>query len=371
MDPTLIEPTLLAALLSPINETAPAGHDLTYSSCFDDIREARRADDPSLAQGDWETVVKVAEWPKVRNLCERALRTESKDFQLAIWYCEAQTRLHGFAGAAFGFDLLAGLLERYWEQAYPELDPHDLDERLSKFEWLNRQLPQTLGEVALTSREQGSYHRLDWEAAQAIENQSLKDPEVREKAERAGKVSMDTFERAALGSGRSYYQQLTDQLQAALAAADRLDSMVEQRFGEQAPSLRDIREALGASAEVAERLLHKLGGPMQQAPTEHNEPAAANTARKEPTFTMPTDIPALQPPRQPVGPIRDRREAVQRLREVADYFRMYEPHSPVAHLAERTAKWAEMSLEQWLSSVIKDDSTLRQLHELLDVPPGA
>ena len=39
-------------------------------------------------------------------------------------------------------------------------------------------------------------------------------------------------------------------------------------------------------------------------------------------------------------------------------------------LAERAASWAEMPLEKWLESVIKNDATLRQLRELLDIREG-
>ncbi|MCW3479778.1 hypothetical protein OL229_09405 [Neisseriaceae bacterium JH1-16] len=67
------------------------------------------------------------------------------------------------------------------------------------------------------------------------------------------------------------------------------------------------------------------------------------------------------------GPIANRADAVRMLGEVARYFRANGPHSPVALLAERAARWAQMSLEEWLQHVIKDDSTLRQLQELLDV----
>jgi type VI secretion system protein ImpA len=42
--------------------------------------------------------------------------------------------------------------------------------------------------------------------------------------------------------------------------------------------------------------------------------------------------------------------------------------TPVALLAERAANWAEMPLEHWLEAVIKDQSTLGQLRELLDIP---
>lgn len=68
-----------------------------------------------------------------------------------------------------------------------------------------------------------------------------------------------------------------------------------------------------------------------------------------------------------VGAIRNRADAVRALRDVAKYFRHNEPHSPVSLLAERAAKWAEMPLEHWLATVIKDDGTLAQLKDLLDI----
>jgi len=85
-------------------------------------------------------------------------------------------------------------------------------------------------------------------------------------------------------------------------------------------------------------------------------------------------VPAVEPAAasQPiaVGAIRTRGDAINALRAVSRYFRANEPHSPVSLLAERAAKWAEMPIETWLSSVIKDETTLRDLRELLDFNPG-
>src|SRR5699024_6464198 len=64
--------------------------------------------------------------------------------------------------------------------------------------------------------------------------------------------------------------------------------------------------------------------------------------------------------------ITSRLEALQQLQRVADFFRQTEPHSPVAYLAERAAKWGEMPLHAWLKSVVKEESgALVHLEELL------
>ena len=53
------------------------------------------------------------------------------------------------------------------------------------------------------------------------------------------------------------------------------------------------------------------------------------------------------------------------LRQLADFFRRTEPHSPVAYLAEKAASWAELPLHLWLRAVVKDSGTLAQLDEML------
>ena len=65
------------------------------------------------------------------------------------------------------------------------------------------------------------------------------------------------------------------------------------------------------------------------------------------------------------GPIQTRKHAIAQLREVADYFRRTEPHSPVAYLAEKAAAWGEQPLHVWLRGVVKDDSAFAHIEELL------
>ena len=84
------------------------------------------------------------------------------------------------------------------------------------------------------------------------------------------------------------------------------------------------------------------------------------------------DAPAIdgEAPTGNNGPIASRRQALAQLREVAEFFRRTEPHSPVAYLADKAASWGEMPLHVWLKRVIKDETILSQVEELLDVDSG-
>jgi type VI secretion system protein ImpA len=67
------------------------------------------------------------------------------------------------------------------------------------------------------------------------------------------------------------------------------------------------------------------------------------------------------------GQVAHRDQALAQLRQVAEFFRRTEPHSPVAYLAEKAARWGEQPLHAWLRSVIKDDASLARLEDLLGI----
>ena len=63
------------ALLAPIDGHAATGEDLSFSVEFDRIIENRRADDPTLDQGAWQTDIKYADWGSVLRDCNQLLQT--------------------------------------------------------------------------------------------------------------------------------------------------------------------------------------------------------------------------------------------------------------------------------------------------------
>jgi type VI secretion system protein ImpA len=357
--------SLVAQLLEPIPGDDIGGTDVAFDPIVDEIREARRQDDPTLSQGDWETEVKIAQWPRVRELAEKVLREQSKDLQVAAWYAEAMTRVQGFGGLAVGLAVFEGLINDFWEFCYPSLDPEDLDERASRIEWINRQLPAAIRELALTDRSSGGYSWLRWEESRVVENFGLKDPAAREKAIANGKLSGDAFDKAVQLSGRGYYESLYERIETARVLAQSLEKRVDERFGQDAPSLRDLRQALQACSELVVKLLARFGVVAAGSAPTKDKPVPGAAQVETVAATAASAAVASQP--IAVGQIATRNDAINALREAARYFRRNEPHSPVAPLAERAAKWAEMPLEQWLASVIKDEGTLGQLRELLDL----
>ncbi len=102
-------------ILAPIAGENPSGIDLRYDTkllIYDKIREARRQDD-GLAQGDWQSERKTANYPLVIKLSQDTLATVSKDLQLAAWLTEALLAMEHYAGLCQGLTLCNELVGEF------------------------------------------------------------------------------------------------------------------------------------------------------------------------------------------------------------------------------------------------------------------
>ena len=61
------------AILAPIPGDNPSGEDMRYSAVYEQIKDARRADD-LLDQGAWQRDVKKSDWDMVIKVSSEALQ---------------------------------------------------------------------------------------------------------------------------------------------------------------------------------------------------------------------------------------------------------------------------------------------------------
>lgn len=342
---------LLESVLRPISPDNPGGEDLTYAPELDLLRSARKGDDPSLSQGEWVRELRAPEWGKVRGVAEELLCTRSKHLQVAAWYAEALAHLEGFSGVATGLRVMTGLLDQHWETCHPLPDGDDVDERSGRLDWYCVQMTGIVRGLPLLRTDVGGYSWAHWDEARTVENLGKRDASLREAALAEGKLSMDAFQRAVAMTPLAHLELLEQQVLEARQGGEALQGVIDKRFGIEGPPMDDLEAALKDVAELLVGLLkpHRLSVPQEAV----LEPVQGH------------DLPTMH--LEPVGAVRSRQEAIRRLREVSAYFREREPHSPVAYLVERAARWADMPLERWLASVVKDQGTLGDLKELLGV----
>jgi len=151
-------------LLQPIPGSNPAGANLRYDPIYDKIKEARREEE-DVDQGDWKRTRKVADWPQVIKLAGDALATKSKDLQIAAWLTEALLKQESLGGLRAGLELLRRMLEKFWEQLYPELEGGDAELRAGPLTWVGRYLDAGVRTVPLTK---AGHHMLKYKESRTV-----------------------------------------------------------------------------------------------------------------------------------------------------------------------------------------------------------
>jgi type VI secretion system protein ImpA len=258
----------LAALLAPLPGDNPAGEDMRYQPLYDAIKEARRADD-LLDRGDWGRELKTADWDTVITLATEALSRKTKDLMIAAWLMEALLTTEGFAGAAVGLTLLEGLLRDFWDHVYPLAEDGDLDYRCGPLEFVNDKLTLLIRTVPLTDSRMGpGYSWLQWQESVKVGKETdilnqwgdVDDTkkQARDQLIADGKLTGEAFEAAVQVSGRAFYEELMQLIQSCLDIFLRLDALVDEKFGNEAPRLSDFRTALeDCEAQVGKILKEK------------------------------------------------------------------------------------------------------------------
>lgn len=268
---------IIDELLLPIPGTDPAGSDLRYTTCYEEIMEARRCED-AIAMGDWRHCVKTANWEKAVALTVSALSTRSKDLQIAVWLAEALTVLHGFRGLEQGVRLVAGLVERFWEGVYPQAEGGDLEYRAAPFLFLNEKVALHVRHIPLTDPEvTHGYSWLKWQQSRQVGSEAETrnrygeiDEEKKNRREALlaeDAVSVEAFDAAAEQSKGRFARETRAQLSGCRESLEQLVLLLQEKFGGAAPSLSDLIGVIEACSALLDRV---YGG----VPAEQAEPIA-------------------------------------------------------------------------------------------------
>lgn len=357
----------LDALLAPIAGENPAGESLKDVGIYDQIREARRADD-DLEQGDWKRETKVADWRRVIDLTTDALASKSKDLQLCAWLAEALVKAHGFGGLRDALALTRGLHELFWEGLYPEAEDGDLEWRANAVSWMDRQTASAAKTVALTNSPVSinlSFN--EWEVSKSftipedIESltgeEAARVEELMSRAADEGKHTSLEWKAAKGASRRAFYESLATVLNECWSEFQSLDHTMDEKFGRETPGLGALKKALEeirtlVAATLKEKRLLEPNSSDASADGANGASAAGGGA-------------AVAAVARVGGAPSSRQAAMRQLAEVAEYFRRNEPHSPIPYLIERAINWGNMPLELWLRDVVKNDDVLGYVRETL------
>ena len=334
---------LRADLLTPIAGDNPSGTSLRYDPVYDQIKEARRQDDVG-PQGDWQRERKVADYRQVVDLASKCIAERSKDLQLAVWLTEAALHREKFPGLQQGLDLLRGFLEQFWDTFYPEIEDGDLEARVVLLGWVGGRLvdpvrlktPITAGGLSLydylESRRIGSEE-------DAAENESKR--EARAAAVKEGKATLEDFDRDAASTSTAQYEAWVAAMDGCLGSLTALDTLCDEKFGQDAPAFQPLRAALEEVRHTANQILQKRPGRSAPESEPEGESEAQTVYADE---SVAEDTPRATPRKKATLSLEpeDLDDVTARLHAVAKFLRAQDSSNPAPYLMLRGYRWGEL-----------------------------
>lgn len=343
----------IESLLRPISDDRLTGPNLRLiaeDTTFRDLEEFRREEDAAFSASGEE---KTADWRNVADLAASALETKSKDFQLAAYLTEASTRLDGFSGLAAGLSLTRQLIEDFWLQLHPGYEEDGEIFMALRAKWISwmgtsRDFLSAVKAVPITSGpgvEPYAWRHYE-ESQRMADAAAVGDPTAYEEMVASGMITEGQWESALGGTPRERLNEVLEALRTCDKEVTLLETLCNEFFTEDEPSVMELR---GVVRDCLEHVEAAMAGESVAAADAGGEAAAGESVGDE-------GVPAAGGG-GPAGPIRTRDEAYRRLREVADFLRRTEPHSPVSLLVERAIHWGSMSFPDMIRDVLGGEDT--------------
>lgn len=357
-------------LLEPISEDNPAGTDIredaSPASPFYTIKDARNAARTAERNSMFDGGSSEADdnWRKTQELAPDILKNHSKDLEIASWYTEALLRRYGYQGLRDGFTLIRRLVEEYWDNLFPMPDEDGLETRVAPLTGLNGEgaegvLIAPIRNVPLTEGASVGPFNF-WQYQQALDIQKIVDEEQR--AERAAKngFSLEDIDKAVAESSETFYVDLVHDLEHSIDEFTKISNLLDQHCGvHDAPPTSNIlgvlRDCLGAVKHIAKHKLPVASDP-DQAEGEEADGAVAADGSASPAAAAVAR-----------GPVKNRDDAFRQLREISEFFRKTEPHSPISYVLEKAVKWGNMNLAELVQELIPDSSSREYFGSLTGV----
>jgi type VI secretion system protein ImpA len=327
----------IESLLGEIGPEARCGEDISQDGEFFELEALVRPKPPGAVQTAEEAQIVEPNWMEIQRKAF-ALLQRSRHLQVALYFSLALLTTEGLSGLRDGLYLLHGLLERFWDDLQPQLDPQDDNdptERINILMPLSIEPTSPWDPVRFRSR----VLRLPLCNSRRTGRFSLRDIQIAlgEKMTPEGGREIPQMPIIQAAFRETAAEELQTTLRGACQAMEHLDG-IRRVFQERTrdgtgPDLTGLRGDL----EKVRRVLEEYAG---------SGPAAGSAVSND----APTDPVPQREPTTMTGEIRSRSDALAAIERACRYFEGQEPSSPVPLLLRRAQRLASKTFLE----IIKD-----------------
>jgi type VI secretion system protein ImpA len=312
------------------------------------------------------------------------LTTETKDFQIAAWLCDAWIRTSQIEGLHIGLELVHRVAEQYWDCAWPEITDNDCDRRVAPFVWMNSNLPLTLrlhGVLLPASlyRSQ-AITLLDWENAPIADDA---------KSGMDAKLSRRDIRDSVMLSDSDWLHTLSKNTSHCLHALQQLTQYLDHQLAKESPSLAKLENQLLILQSAVDDLSQRLPEPKTEAAhgmegadsageipntsanleavskefkTNSGKLASGQSIAEEP-WQLQLDDAGL-----PI--FHTKAHAYAALEAIAAYLHTTDPHDPAPYLVQRAVELGNMPFPQLIQEITATAGSMEKFFELLGIDAG-
>jgi type VI secretion system protein ImpA len=287
---------------------------------------------PDVQYGDTVVAATPPDW-KAAQALSLELFNRSRDLRVAAHLARALLNRHGFAGLAEGLALIEGLLERYWEHVYPQLDPDDDNDPTARINALAVLVEQSgmlrdVRDTALAaSRTHGVVRLRDIDYATG-------EMPVPEGVEPPTLASID----AAIADVRGEAAATHASLLAARQSNTRIEMLLTERVG----------AAQAIDLSPLSRLLQQAAGYLGERVGDDSPQAADETLEGE--ANAPAGVGGARPAASGAE-VNSRQDVIRLLDKICAYYEQHEPSSPVPLLLTRARRLVDKSFIEILQDL--------------------
>ncbi len=351
------------AILAPFEGESRRGIDLREdedpNNLYRRVRDARgRArDEERQAEIDGASPsVAAYVWQDVWDLGRQYLETKGKDLEIVAYMVEASIRLGGCAGLGTAVNMLADLIDQYWNDLYPAPDEDGEEVTIQPITRLNGDvITQPLLRIEITSNSASAGPFAVWQYDQAKRLESLPASEREERVAR-GAATLPQFNVAVAETDVQFFLNIVREVELAKAAVKRLsdvcdaklDSSIVPNFSKFNSGLDDVRNSV-----------QQLAG---------DRMAAAIAAAEVVETSGSSEVAIAGSNGRAVGGLGSRNDAFMILEKVAQWFDEHEPQSILPSEIRKAIRRGKMSPVELYQDLIADSDVRRQLFKDVGIP---
>lgn len=354
----------ISDLLIPIEKNSEKGINsvcgkyLKYDHIYDQIKEFRREDDSRLSQGIWQIEPKKASWNDVIKTCSHALKTETKDLQIAVWLAEALAATEGFCGLNMGVLLLTELCEKFWDDVYPLIDweNRDVSARIAPFFFFSEKIQERILQIPLTLPTDGvsnAFALSDW--IMTRHNMKVKN---------STGISLKELKKSVMSTSVEFLEQIETDVNILATNIKKLDVLLEKLCTDESPSFRKIYDLLNDILHInAKNISDSKGQPKNE--------------KKESVVDTQQNLNDLDDSKDPINsPQHEEKlsgatidQAYEALNEITVFLEKQQPQSPVSILLKIANAIGKKTFQELLEINMQNGnsvmSTISELYKVL------